>query len=365
MLGAQAVLRHLLDQRLITRDTVVRGGVRIEDVSRRNRNFKVHCAGAPGYLVKQGIGAQGRATVAYEGAVYARLQVHGPVPYLPHCYGYDATARVLVLELLPNARDFRHQHTYRRRFGPAAAGALGHALGLVHRAHPAASLVDAPGLGASGAPPWILSVARPPCHVLREISEANLQLLRTIQHSAEAPALLDDLRRGWRAETLIHHDIKWDNCVLHSAGRSAARVAIIDWEGAGIGDPCWDAGSVISNYLSAWLFSIPNVGDVSPEQCLAFAHYPLERMHGAIRTFWQRYARTMRFDPATSAQCLDRATRYAAARLIQTGYEQLALLPYFTRAIAFLLQLSVNVLMRPREAVVHLLGNPLARAAVA
>ena len=54
-----------------------------------------------------------------------------------------------------------------------------------------------------------------------------------------------------------------------------------------------------------------------------------------------------------------RATQYAAARLIQTGYEYLAVTPRFTRAIAFLLQLSANVMKRPQEASAQLLGIPL------
>jgi hypothetical protein len=358
MLNERETLCYLLDRGLIGSDVVVRAGVRIEDASRRNRNFKIICASGASYLVKQGVGTPGPDTIAHEGAVYSYLQANGDAPYLPTCFGYDEEKKILILELMHGAQDFRDYHTRRGIFGPAIAGSLGRLLGLLHGNNGVDNLrrESAPFLAEE--PPWILSIARPPSGVMREIGDANLTLVRAIQQSSEMPALLDTLRQGWRTEALIHHDIKWDNCIVYSgrAGGKAKHLKIIDWEGASIGDPCWDAGSVFSNYLSFWLFSNPDLGDGAPEQFLESARYPLESMHGAVRTFWRTYVKTMGLRPATSHEWLVRATQYAAARLIQTGYEYLAVTPRFTRAIAFLLQLSANVMKRPQEASAQLLG---------
>lgn len=361
MLSERETLCYLLTRGLIKSEVAVRAGVRIEDASRRNRNFKVICASGTSYLVKQGIGTQGADTIAHEGAVYSYLQAKGGAPFLPACFGYDDDKKILILELMHGAQDFRDYHARRGIFGPAIAGKLGHLLGLLHGKNAAENLRQGSAPFLADQPPWILSIARPPSAVLREISDANLTLVRAIQQSSELPALLESLRQGWRTETLIHHDIKWDNCIVHSelAGGKAKRLKIIDWEGASIGDPCWDVGSVFSNYLSFWLFSNPNLGDGAPEQFLESARYPLEGMHDAIGTFWRTYAKTMGLQRATSHEWLVRATQYAAARLIQTGYEYLAVTPHFTRAIAFLLQLSANVMKRPQEAIAHLLGIPL------
>ena len=361
MLSERETLCYLLTKGLITSEVAVRAGVRVEDASRRNRNFKVICASGPSYLVKQGIGIQGTDTIAHEGAVYTYLHANGGAPYLPACFGFDDDRKILILELMQGAQDFRQYHARRGIFGPTIAGQLGLLLGLLHAKNPAGNLRRSSAPFLADQPPWILSIARPPSVVLREISDANLTLVRAIQQSSELPALLESLRQEWRTETLIHHDIKWDNCIVHTeiVGGKAKRLKIIDWEGASIGDPCWDVGSVFSNYLSFWLFSNPDLGDGAPEQFLESARYPLETMHNAIGTFWRTYASAMGLQRADSHERLLRATRYAAARLIQTGYEYLAVTPHFTRAIAFLLQLSANVMKRPQEAIAHLLGIPL------
>ncbi len=51
-----------------------------------------------------------------------------------------------------------------------------------------------------------------------------------------------------------------------------------------------------------------------------------------------------------------RATRYAAARLIQTGFEQMQHSTHLTGNLVCLLQLSLNIMSRPQEAMVQLLG---------
>jgi hypothetical protein len=137
------------------------------------------------------------------------------------------------------------------------------------------------------------------------------------------------------------------------------RRLIVDWEMAGIGDPCWDLGSVLNDYLSFWLLSIPITGETEPEEFLNLVKFPLARMQPAIRAFWRSYVKQIELDDVTSNQWLLRAVRYAAARLLQTTYEQMQVAMLVTGNVVCLLQLSLNMLMRPREAAVQLLGLPL------
>lgn len=185
-----------------------------------------------------------------------------------------------------------------------------------------------------------------------------------MQHSPKLCRSLDELREGWRTETLIHNDIKWDNCVIFArpSSKRKTRLKIVDWEVAGMGDPCWDIGSVFSNYLSFWLLSIPITGENPPDRFIELARYPLESMQPAMRSFWQSYVRYMELDAATSGEWLLRAIKYGAARLVQTGYEQMQMSIHLTGNVVCLLQLGLNILQRPQEAIVHLLGLPLRQA---
>jgi len=133
---------------------------------------------------------------------------------------------------------------------------------------------------------------------------------------------------------------------------------IVDWELADLGDPCWDIGSVFSNYLSHWLLSIPITGEVPPERFMELARYPLERMQPALRACWQAYMRRSKLDPAHTDRWLVRATIYAAARLIQTAFEHLQMAAHLIGNIVCLVQLSLNILRQP-QAAAELLGLPL------
>jgi hypothetical protein len=366
MLTQGEVALYLLERKLIDAKSVVGGDLTVVDASRRNRNFKVVSEQGPCYLLKQGIGQDGRATVAHEAAVYDLLlgaeDGNGELnSYLPRCYGYDPQEHLLTLELLRDAQDLREYHIRRGRFSTRVATALGEALALLHDP----KRIDRNGLGDvpqfSLPPPWPLAVHRPDLSIFRYASMASIELTRAVQSSVELCHTLDDLWAGWSAEALIHQDVRWDNYIVpaRSSSHRRAGLKMVDWELAGIGDPWWDVGSIFGSYLSFWLLSIPITGEDPPEHFMELARYPLEKMHPAIRAFWQSYVRHRKLDAAYAGQCLLRSVKYGAARLLQTGYESLQGAMYLTGNVLCLLQLSLNILRRPHEATVHLLGIPL------
>jgi thiamine kinase-like enzyme len=171
---------------------------------------------------------------------------------------------------------------------------------------------------------------------------------------------LEELRDDWRLSALIHRDLKWDNCLLRTGPvpEGESNLKIVDWELAGLGDPCWDAGSVLNDYLTSWLLSIPTTGEMPPADFLKLARYPLEKMHPALRTFWTSYVGRLKLDPESESQWQLRAVRYAAARLLQTAFEQMQMSSHLTATVICSLQLGLNMLKRPDEAAIRLLGLP-------
>ena len=93
------------------------------------------------------------------------------------------------------------------------------------------------------------------------------------------------LQQTWRRDTLIHGDIKFENCVLTHAngaqvpdGKDAeVGVKVVGPEIADLGDPRWDVGSMMQSWLACWIFSIPTDGATDPEQLAARAVYPWRR----------------------------------------------------------------------------------------
>jgi hypothetical protein len=362
MLEQEDVARYLLDRGLIGPEALLDGELTIRDASSRNRNYRVQTSQGPCYFIKQGTAADSAASVAYEASVYERLIGGEAVlaSYLPRFFGYDHEQALLILELVRDADDLRSLHLSSGHFPPAPAALLGSALGALHRATQAGSDPSPPVALA----PWILSVHRPDANVFRDLSSASLELIRIVQGSEGFPEALDALRQDWRAECLVHGDVKWDNCLVSSRADGSQELRLIDWEGAVSGEACWDIGSALSHYLSFWLFSIPVTGSVPPERFPELATYPLDAMKPALGACWIAYADERRFDDATAARELVRAVACAGARLVQAAFEAAQMMNQITSAAVLHLQLALNILQRPQDAATELLGLPLTRPAV-
>ena len=364
MLTQRAVVPYLLRRGLISEQAVVEGDLAVVDASRRNRNFKIISDRATCYFLKQGVGADGIETVGHEATVYRRFQSSTERIafncYLPRFFDYDTKDQVLIIEFLHGARNLREYHDRRRRFSPAVGAVIGTALATLHHQNWMEAERDETAGQLKLQPPWILSAHRPTLGMLQQLSSATISAIKIIQRFPEFCELFDALRQEWVNETLIHSDIKWDNCLIvarHSGSRKID-LKIVDWELAGIGDPCWDVGSIFNDYLSYWLASAPITGEMPVERFLELARYPLSEMQPAMCAFWESYVRCKELDAATSITWLLRAVKYTAARLVQTVYEHLHNSINVTSNAVCSLQLGLNILRRPHEAAVQLLGIP-------
>ena len=264
MLTQERVAGYLLERGLLAPAAVLDDELTVRDASSRNRNYRVQTRDGSGYVLKQGVGPDTQATIANEAAVYHRLAL-GDVKLsglLPRFGGYDPDEGLLVLELVRGAEDL-HTHHLGGRFSASPAAALGRALGLLHsRTRPL--VADGSEWTAWAPPPWVLSLHRPDASIFTDVSAAGLELIRIVQRTEGFGELLDGLRATWAPTSLIHGDVKWSNVLVVDAGTPQESVKLIDWESAMVGDPSWDVGSALSQYLSFWLFSIPLTGGEAP-----------------------------------------------------------------------------------------------------
>lgn len=363
LLTARTVPHFLLEHRLLTLDAIVDGEIAVVEAPRRNHNFKVTRERAPGFFVKQVATVEPTAveTLGREAECY-RVAHHDPAfaplaALLPRVHGYDAARHVLVLELLDTGEDVGQRHRREGRFPPAVGAALGRALARVHA--PLVPVVTAEEWRERFARriPWILQASRPDSIPAAAHLGGNQQLLTIVQTYAELQRSLDALGEAWRRDTLIHGDVKWENCLLvdeDGETNGAGRLVLVDWEMVDVGDPAWDVGAIFQAYLTYWVLSMPAAPGVPPAQLVARAPHPVESMQPAMRAFWRAYAAEAGVEQDDAL--LDRAVRYAAARMIQSAYETLTQAPQITAHAVLLLQLSSNIFQDPRVAVRDLLA---------
>lgn len=357
MLTDQGVAPYLLERGLLQPQDIVDGALAIRDTSSRNHNYAVERSPGPSYLLKQGVGDEGAATVANEAAMYQLLAGLGPrmQRFVPRCFGYDPGEGVLVLEFVGAGEDLRRHHLRLGALPPAVAEAMGRALGSLHTMTAGAPPAADPGLLA----PWVLLLHKPDVAIFREASAASLELIRILQGADGFGAQLEALRSDWTLSCYIHYDVKFDNFIAEDAPPGGPPgVRLVDWETAMCGDPCWDIGSVFSHFLSTWLNSIPVTGQDPPERFPELAAFPLERMFPAIRACWRGYADELGLGAREQRERLLRAVRLGAARLVHSAFEAAQMSTGLTSGIVLHLQLAHNMLARPEVALVHLLGLP-------
>jgi Phosphotransferase enzyme family len=355
-LSSKNLIPYLLQRRFITPEAVVDGGIMIVDSSSRNNNFKVILRDAPGYFVKQ--------ARTWEQQTVSSLQMEATCYWLAHndpsssalqevipkYFDYDASRHILTVELLQEGENLSEYHRRLGMFPTEIAEQLGVLLRRYHQTTTEiVEKVDRQQVFRKQAP-WILSVHQ--SNHLTGLSAANSQLIQIVQRYPEFHQALNALRSQWRVRALIHGDIKWDNCVLFQNGNAIPQMKLVDWELADFGDPLWDAGAVLQAYLSFWILSLLPAADANPESVIRTAPYPLEKLHPAIRSFWESYSASLPDDEKNHA--LTVAVQYAAARMIQTAFEYMHQSPQLSANAVYILQVSMNVLTNPKDAIRNL-----------
>jgi hypothetical protein len=362
MLTVDAVVPFLLKRGLIQDWMVVDRDLRVVDVSRRNHNFKFIDDAGPGYFLKHGAPGEAARAVAHEAQLYHWFFGHPSfamlAPLLPRCSFYEADSSTLVLELMEESQSLYEYHWRHRGLSRALGRALGDALGTIHglTACVAASATSERPVPRPAA--RFLLLHRPDLDAFVTASCGSLEVVKVVQRSEDLCGLLDRLNQEWRESCVIHGDLRWDNCQVASGNARRPHVQFVDWEMGGIGDPCWDVGTVFSECLSTWLLSTPVTRETAPDDFLPLARFPLRKMQPAMRAFWRSYVRRMAVDDSVSTEWLRRSVQYAGARLIQTAYEGMQRETRLTANVIYMLQLSLNVMDRPSEAAAILLGIP-------
>lgn len=361
ILTPENLVHFLLERGLLTSDSVVHRGVEIAEVSRRNRNFRITQHDGQGYFVKQVRHWEPEAlrTLQTEAECY-RLAARdasfsGIAEIVPRFCLFDARRSILITELLDDAETITEHHFRNPDFPIEVAAQLGQAFGTYHASAVAHPHHDGNGLFPHR-PPWVLSLHEVQPHMVPHVSAGIHQMIAMVRRFPQFATALDALRSEWSPHGLIHGDIKWDNCILGPASNGHHRLKIVDWELADWGDPCWDVAGIISAYLSFWVQSLPMESIATPGVMVDGARYPLDRMQPAIRAFWNEYARCRGAGVQEERRLLRRVMMYTAARIIQTAFEVLQTSPAANSATVLFLQLSMNVLADPEEAIHELLG---------
>jgi Phosphotransferase enzyme family len=352
-LTLESSVTHLLSLGLLDLASLVRHGLQIEEVPGRNRNFRV--LGGPGqaFFLKQAprgeIGTSG--PLAVEASLYDWVAADARATALravfPRRRHYDPERSILVLDLVTDAT---HPHVLEDEAAPPYLTALRRlvatTLAECHRL-PVTRDIGI-GMGLPDAAPWVFDLARPAPASLRELAPAQLSVIQALQSQPGALAALDRLRDEWRPTRLVHGDFKWNNVLVQqdSAGMPVG-VLLLDWEMAQLGDPAWDVGAVMHAFIAEAVLGLELTDGTSPEAAAGLLGTLIPKLVPAHRDLWGSYLASARLADAEAEALLHRLTSHVAARLLKSAYEWSQAEVRMPRSAAAILQLGINMLLRP------------------
>lgn len=363
MLQPSDVISILVLRRLIRKRLFVDGRVDIENVSRRNHNFRVVVKDGPSFLLKEGLDEERGRSIAHEAETYRYLHAQRGTPglreFLPALCASDAERNFLITRLPRQGRSLTQDILGTGRFSRTGMRQLGTAMALLHRMTVPEAHSGTKAGAFSGWYPWVRQLYAPEVGEFREFTHAAVEMVTIVQQADELCERIDEACASWRhGACLIHSDVKFDNLVVIPVpGRArSARLFLTDWEHAALGDPAWDVGSVFCECLVWWLYAIPIVRAVPPRSVMESIRFPLARIQPAARAFWHNYRSSSGLDDSNLRKRLLRAVRLSAVRMLQTAFERMQAAARIDANTVCLLQLSLNVLRRPEEALAQLLG---------
>lgn len=326
---------------LLTDELLISSDIELRVADRRNRNTVIVVDGVPRWFAKQVAPGSSAHLIDREAMLLSSWTVD-PRPAAPSLVAYDTARGVAITAFIDAAETLAARVQRLGRLNLAIGRRLGRELARVHSADPS------PVPARTVSPPWCYSLAAPLADVVADASPASLRLLSRVQSTALAEGL-GRLSAAWRPAALVHNDLKFDNVLV--ARQRPFRIVIADWETATSGDPAWDVGSLLGEFLSAWLSSMTADQDSTIDRIQASARRPLAAMLPVIRAYLDTYRR----HAGASPEFLYRAVANAGARVLQSAYEGLLGRTALSPLSALQMQLAVNVLSRPEEAAVRLL----------
>jgi hypothetical protein len=355
---------YLLARGLLDTKSIVDGDLKIIDSSRRNRNLQVIRKKDTSFMIKQPSPTDpvNTVTIKKEALLYLLMQTNKDFMSLkdiaPSILDFDDTKNVVITEFVREAQSWNsyYYQSAEPTLKKEEFARLGRIVASYHEAF--SGMAASPNLGfLQGGFVPVAAIVRPGPEIFVELTSSNLKLLKTIQQYPTFYDSLEELYAGWRSETLIHGDLKWDN-IISSPDGADKKIKIVDWESASMGDPAWDVGSIFHEFIRYWLSFMPISGRESAEQLVERASLNLKDIHPVSRAFWNSYITQRQIQGKAANELLVRSARFCAARLVQTAYESLYSTTELPNIIVYMIQVSANIFNRTNDALVQLLGIP-------
>jgi thiamine kinase-like enzyme len=160
---------------------------------------------------------------------------------------------------------------------------------------------------------------------------------------------LRQLKSRWTQQCLIHGDFKFDNIMISNKNEAQKdrSVKFVDWELCGWGDPLWDVGSLVGQWLLQWSMSIHIDSQTSLQEWLQAADIPFEQVRSAVTCFVEQYI-AERDQSLLEKQTYQQIVRYAGAFLLHRVLATLEIAGVLTSSAYCYLHIGRTLIAQPQ-----------------
>jgi Phosphotransferase enzyme family len=377
LLSSENVFDYLVEQRLC--ESKDRASAQVMAKEYKNFNLVVSLDSQRSFLVKQErYNAEGntRGEFWYEWRVHELFQHFSELRNLfqhrSEILHFDPSRSILVLDYLKDYTDLSQFYSDSQTFPTAIASNLGTILATFHqrtyenqRYKDFLTDVAQPRPIELRIPRFLRGLDRIGPGVFSHICMDGLDFWRLYQRYESLHQAMVDVSETFTPCCLTHNDLNLKNILLDISGEPSScnadsldpSVRLIDWEFVNWGDPAYDLGMVLSNYLKLWLGSLVVSDAINIETALRLATIPLDRLQPSLAALVCAYLGQFPEILERRPDFLRQIIQFTGLILIKRIQGKLEQLSPFDNIGICTLQVAKTLLCKPEESISMVFGT--------
>jgi hypothetical protein len=158
---------------------------------------------------------------------------------------------------------------------------------------------------------------------------------------------------------LVHKDMKLNNILLRNnwIDGDGNTIKIIDWENCGWGDPAFDLGLLIGDYIRIWLNSLVISKSLPLVESLRLAVIPLETLQPSMGAIVQSYLNVFPDILDGYPNFIQKVIQYAGFGLIKQILATIQYEKHFGNNHVAMLEVATTLLSKPNQSISTIFGT--------